>query len=160
MNLKLPSSATIVVIVEHASRALLVHEDRGTPQGPVWYFPSGALEPGETLAQAARREVFEETGYEIEADAVVAIDHGTFRDPAGLPWWRVVVSARLVSEKPQPVEEPKILDVDWIEPERLARLRLRSDDAATLWGHASSGRGLPLDACRLAADGRLEGFFL
>lgn len=155
----LPSSVTVVVIVEQAGRALMIEEDRRNPQGRVWYFPSGALEPSESLSDAARREVREETGYEVEAETVVAIDHGTFWHPAGLHWWRITVSARLVSSTPGQVDEPDILNVAWVEPGHFSGLRLRSGDATDLWDRARSGTGLPVIACRLSEDGTLGGFF-
>ncbi|CAN5790154.1 hypothetical protein BH23CHL2_BH23CHL2_25880 [soil metagenome] len=156
---RLPVAAAVVVLVESAGRFLLTEEDPGGVAGPVWYFPSGALEPDESLAGAARREVREETGYEVEPIDVMAIDHGEFQGWPGLFWWRLAISARLVSDSRQPVGEPEILSVRWCYPDELARLPLRSLDAIELCERLRSGHGLPLDACRLAEDGRLEGFF-
>lgn len=152
-------AAAVVVLVESSGRFLLTEEDRGGESGPVWYFPSGALEAGESLADAARREVREETGYEVEPLDVIAIDYGEFQDWPGLLWWRFAISARLVSGSRQPIEESGILSVRWCAIDQLARLRLRSPDAIDLCERVRSGHGLPLDACQLAEDGRLEGFF-
>lgn len=38
-----------------------------------WVFPGGNIEPGETINSAAEREVYEETGYAVEA--VKVLDH-------------------------------------------------------------------------------------
>jgi 8-oxo-dGTP pyrophosphatase MutT (NUDIX family) len=45
----------------------------------VWGLPGGAVEVGETLEQAVRREVKEETGFDVEVVRLV----GAYSDPAG-----------------------------------------------------------------------------
>lgn len=49
------------VIVTDGERLLLGHATRS----PRWDIPKGVAEPGESLAAAARRELFEETGLEV-----------------------------------------------------------------------------------------------
>lgn len=61
MEIVLAASA---VITDDAGRVLLVL--RGTePEKGRWSIPGGSLEPGETLAEAAAREAFEETGLRV-----------------------------------------------------------------------------------------------
>jgi len=50
---------------------VVVNEDRevllvGDREGKIWTFPKGHAEDGETIKQAALREVEEETGYKVE----------------------------------------------------------------------------------------------
>ncbi|WP_129116488.1 NUDIX hydrolase [Halegenticoccus tardaugens] len=59
-------------LVVHGSRALLVRQDGS------WFLPGGMLEPGETPAEGAAREVREETGIEVEIDGLAAISEQTF----------------------------------------------------------------------------------
>ncbi len=40
---------------------------------PVWCLPGGAIEDRESLVEAAQREVFEETGAEIEIEQIVGV---------------------------------------------------------------------------------------
>lgn len=155
----LPLAVSVVIVIEHDARFLLIEEDRGGDLGPVWYFPSGALEPGETLAEAARREVLEETGYEISPVSIIAVDHGAFSNPSDLFWWRFVVSAMLAPGSQEAVEEPEILQVAWCALEEFDTLNLRTGDAAQLCSLHHNDPGLSLDSCRLAVDGTLEGFF-
>lgn len=55
-----PNAISCGVIVTDGERLLLGHATRS----PRWDIPKGLAEPGESLAAAARRELFEETGLE------------------------------------------------------------------------------------------------
>ena len=46
---------------------------------PGWFMPGGGLKRGETLEQAARREVFEETGAQLGEVALMGV-YTSFRD--------------------------------------------------------------------------------
>jgi len=54
-----------VVLLRGDGAALLqLRDDKPGIQDPgIWVFPGGHVEPGETLAGGAARELFEETGY-------------------------------------------------------------------------------------------------
>ena len=56
-----------------------------------WSLPGGALEIGELLADAIRREVREETGLEIEPVRVFEIFERIMRDPTGAPEYHYVL---------------------------------------------------------------------
>jgi 8-oxo-dGTP pyrophosphatase MutT (NUDIX family) len=62
-----------VLLVQPSGEVLLLQDsDPGAPGRPTfWITPGGAVEPGESAAEAARREVEEETGHRVdEADLV------------------------------------------------------------------------------------------
>lgn len=64
--------AVSVVARDHRGRILLVrHADLGS-----WMTPGGAIEPAETPANAAVREVWEETGQEIELTRLAGVYGG------------------------------------------------------------------------------------
>lgn len=62
----------IAVVTDEAGRILL--QRRG--DNGLWGLPGGAVDPGETPAEAVIREVREETGLAVEPDRVVAVIGG------------------------------------------------------------------------------------
>ncbi len=59
-----------IFVLDQQQRVLLMHERRdiGSDRSH-WITPGGGVEAGESLAQAAMREVYEETGLRVELDA-------------------------------------------------------------------------------------------
>ncbi len=57
-------------------RMLLAHWNEGGHTG--WTLPGGGIDPGEDPADAAVREVMEETGHEAELDALLGLDSVVF----------------------------------------------------------------------------------
>ncbi|MEO7261377.1 MAG: NUDIX domain-containing protein [Jatrophihabitantaceae bacterium] len=59
-----------IFVLDSQQRVLLMHERRdiGSDRSH-WITPGGGVEAGESLAQAAMREVYEETGLRLELDS-------------------------------------------------------------------------------------------
>lgn len=68
------------VIIEIDSRIVLI-ERRNYPPG--WAIPGGFVDVGETVENAARREMREETGLEVELTDLLGIYSRPDRDPRG-----------------------------------------------------------------------------
>lgn len=65
-------SARVVLLDETGAVLLFCGSDPALVDAPRWWFTvGGAVEPGESIAQAAAREVAEETGLQIDADALI-----------------------------------------------------------------------------------------
>ena len=70
------------VVVWHGERVLLVRRGKA-PRLDQWSLPGGAQQLGETVAEAARREVKEEVGLEIVLGEIVATVDLIERDQQG-----------------------------------------------------------------------------
>jgi ADP-ribose pyrophosphatase YjhB (NUDIX family) len=109
------------VIVE-GDRVLLVQRGNEPGRG-LWAIPGGVLELGETVADAVRREIAEETGLEIETGEVAAVVDAIFRDEAARIRFHYVLIdllARPVGGRLQPASD--ILDARWTTATELADL--------------------------------------
>lgn len=57
-----PRPAARILLVDPDGRTLLFRFTPEDGRAPFWCTPGGAVEPGESYAEAARRELYEETG--------------------------------------------------------------------------------------------------
>ncbi len=64
--------AAYAIVSDEQGRVLLAHWAEGDRSA--WTLPGGGLEPGEDPEAAARREVLEETGYQVEIDGILGVD--------------------------------------------------------------------------------------
>jgi ADP-ribose pyrophosphatase len=65
-SLRLPDYAAVVALTED-DQVLIVRQYRPAVERYTLELPSGLVDPGETPAEAAKRELLEETGYEAPA---------------------------------------------------------------------------------------------
>ena len=114
------------LVVDERGRVLLIRA-RDLRNQPVWTLPKGTLGPGESSADAALREVREETGYRCEV--VGELDTATYwfqrdgqRIRKTVRWFRMRPLEK-VGEHDHEVDE-----VAWLERDAaLGRLRYDSD---------------------------------
>lgn len=145
----IPTWCFAVTVVRKGDRVLAVHERK---HGQLWYLPAGRVEPGETFAEAARRETLEETGVPVVLEGVLRIEHAPYPDGARL---RVIFMARPADDTP-PKSEPddESLEARWVTLEELAELPLRGSDLIPLFKWALHAPLMPLSL--FGAEGRYD----
>ncbi|KAH8358466.1 hypothetical protein KR093_000428 [Drosophila rubida] len=76
-----------VMFNEH-DELLMIEEAKPSCAGK-WYLPAGRMEQGESITEAAVREMFEETGLNAEMTTLLAVES------AGGSWFRFVLTGRI-----------------------------------------------------------------
>jgi 8-oxo-dGTP pyrophosphatase MutT (NUDIX family) len=112
--------AVSVLIWDQDDRLLLV---RGADTG-TWQMVGGAVEPGESPYDAARRETAEETGLEVSLSAIRAVIGGprfehTYPNGDQVAFVSTVFDARIVSGTPVP-DDDEVDEIAWFQPAELA----------------------------------------
>ena len=140
------SAERTVVGVAIVKDGLVLAAQRTSPAAAAgrWELPGGKVEPGESLAQAASREIREELDCRIEPRSELG-EPSTIRPGLVLR----ALTADLVDGEPTPLEHsalewvaPEDLgDLDWMDADRpfLAALRERLLDGVPLEGGATGG---------------------
>lgn len=118
---RVPGAAAAVR--DAAGRLLLTRRvDNG-----MWVLPGGKLELGETIAQAAVREVLEETGVEVEVMGIAGIytdpGHVIAYDGPVLQEFSVLLTARAVGGVAR-ADGTETSMVRWVDPDELPGLQL------------------------------------
>jgi 8-oxo-dGTP diphosphatase len=115
------------VVVWHGDRVLLVRRGK-PPRWGQWSLPGGAQQLGETVAEAARREVREEVGLEVALGEIVATVDLIERDPHDRIRYHYTV-IDFVAEAPSAALQPgsDAADARWFSIEEIEALGLWSE---------------------------------
>jgi len=97
----------VLAVVMRGDRALVVRR-ANPPMSGRWGFPGGVLELGETVAQGAMRELFEETGVTVEPGQLTGVYKNMRLGVVSL-----VFRCRPVSGAAQPTTEAS--EVAWLD---------------------------------------------
>ncbi|WHZ22121.1 MAG: MutT/Nudix family protein [Nitrospira sp.] len=132
-------SAGGVVLRHQAVLLIRVSDGKGRP---IWSFPKGRLDAGETPAQAALREVLEETGWRCRIEADLSTTEYWFQRE-GRRFRKTVVWFKMSPIERAGTPDGEVEDVQWVDrQDALTRLSYASD--VTLLSQAiAQGRSAP-----------------
>lgn len=113
---------SVGVLVVHGGRILLAQRGHEPAEG-LWTFPGGVVELGETLEEAAAREVWEECGVRVRIREPLTTVDRIFRDAQGRVEYHYVIVEMLadyLEGEPRPASD--IRQVGWFAAEEMADL--------------------------------------
>src|SRR5690606_33928087 len=127
-----PKVATGVLVTDARGRLLLVKRNHDPAMGR-WAFPSGYVDAGEVLEEAATREVFEETGIEVRLERLL----GAWSHPGDAVVFLAYAAVHVAGEA---LAGPEAEQVGWFAPDALPPLAFPHDDEIV--AHWRSGAGV------------------
>ena len=110
----------VAVLIEREGRILLGKRGPGAREAGRWSFPAGFVERGEAVEAAARREVAEEVGLEIELGPLLGLI-----STEGETVVLAVYEARRF--RGEPVAADDLVEVGWFAPDSLPDLAFAHD---------------------------------
>ena len=119
-------------IVVRNGHVLLARRGKPPSQGK-WSVPGGAVDVGESLEDAARREIREECGIEVElTDTIEVIQRVTRDETQRVRFHYVIVDyvARWAGGEPRP--SPEASEVRWVRPEEFDGLDMTAGTAEVI----------------------------
>ena len=134
---------TVATVVFRDGRYLMVEEiDDGRT---VLNQPAGHLEPNETLVEAARRETLEETGWEVEIQALLGASLFTSAQ-TGVSYLRTSFLAQALHHHVERALDTEIIASRWLSYEEILaeRARLRSESVLATIEQHRAGHRFPL----------------
>ncbi len=119
-------------VVVRDGRALIVKRAHEPRKGE-WSLPGGMLDLGESLVDAARREVKEETGLDVHPGPIIETFDRVHRDPDGRIRYHFVI-VDFVCESPQgdPVAGSDAEAVAWVTADELEAYGVNAHAAAVI----------------------------
>lgn len=106
------------IVVNDANEWLVVKKTYSGLKG-VWSLPAGFVKEGETIDEAAIRELKEETGIDIHIDGIVGFRSGVIREEIS-DNMAIMLAKPLDETQPIQIQEREISCATWLHPDQLA----------------------------------------
>ena len=112
-------------VVKKDNKYLLVQEAQEKCRGK-WNIPAGHLDPNETIFEGAKREVFEESGFNVDITGIASISNRVLPDDEFLG---IIFSTEIIDGEIS-INPNEILDIKWFTYDEILNMKdqLRSDD--------------------------------
>ena len=98
---------TGAILVDAENKICLVQEAKG-PWAGKWNVPIGHLEHAETMPNGAKREIKEETGYNVELTALLPLQNASYENV-----FRVLYTGKVIGGSPEERVTSDTAAVDW-----------------------------------------------
>ena len=105
-------------VVKKDNKYLLVQEAQEKCRGK-WNIPAGHLDPNETVFEGAKREIFEESGLEVELTGIALIGNRVMEDDELLG---LVFSTEIVGGDIK-INPNEILDIKWFTYDEILNMK-------------------------------------
>ena len=138
---------TVATVVKRDNSFLMVKE---TEFGrSVINQPAGHVEPGEDIIDAAVRETYEETGWNVEIENLIGI-YSSKAKISGITYYRLAFSAHVISHDEQACIDPDIDEVLWLTMDQISSNsdNLRSELVISCINDFNQGSIFPLEIFR------------
>lgn len=112
-------------VVEKNGKYLLIQEAREDIKGK-WNLPAGNLDPGETIFDGAKREIYEESGCKVEIKKIAQIGNIIMKDNTFIS---LIFLCELLEESSN-YKKDEVLNVKWFTYEEILDMKkeLRAPD--------------------------------
>jgi mutator protein MutT len=107
-----------VIVNERGEIFLSKRGPKARNERGAWEFPGGAVEFGERLADALKREIYEEFGIRVEVGPLLDVFDHILPDE-GQHWVSPTFICRLISGEPSIHEPEKCSAIGWFSPDQV-----------------------------------------
>ncbi|KAL1455709.1 hypothetical protein WDU94_009784 [Cyamophila willieti] len=124
-RLKKTVTYIVMAVIINSKNAVLMMQEAKTMCNGAWYLPAGKVEEGETLEEAVKREVLEETGLEMKPTTLLAVETARY-------WARFIFTGEIVGGKLKTLDssDHHSLQAQWLLDEKA--VMHRADDIKTV----------------------------